>query len=79
LTESNHCDNVTITLKFSVDSNELVTIQKAAQLLEVGIATVYRWMKSGKIHALKLSHNTLVPKAEIERLKSDNRIKPSRR
>ena len=68
MTNFNGYDKLAITLKFSVDSEELVTIQQAAELLQIGIATIYRWMKSGKIHSLKLSRNTLIPKSEIERL-----------
>ena len=66
-------------MKFAVDSEELVTIQQTAELLQIGIATVYRWMKSGKIHSLKLSRNTLIPKTEIARLKNLHEVESARR
>jgi len=56
-------------LKFTINSDDLLTIPEAAKELNKGVATIYRWMKSGKLQTIKLSRNTLIPRTEILRLK----------
>lgn len=53
-----------------IDTNkDLMETTVAAQQIGIGYATLYRWIKSGKILALKVGRRTLIPKSEIERLK----------
>ena len=52
-----------------IDLNEVFTLEEAAILLDIGIATLYRWMKVGKIIRLQIGHRVYIPKSEIERLK----------
>ena len=42
---------------------------QAASELNIGIATLFRWMKSGKITPQRLYRRTFIPKSEVERLK----------
>jgi len=59
---------VTIMPKMVIDTDEVYELEEAARLLDIGIATLFRWMKKGKIVPLKLSNRTFIPKSEIERL-----------
>jgi excisionase family DNA binding protein len=43
---------------------------EAARLLGKGEATVWRWIRSGKILAVRIGGRTLIPEKEIERLKT---------
>jgi len=54
--------------KMVIDTDEVYELEEAARLLDIGIATLFRWMKKGKIVPLKLSNRTFIPKSEIERL-----------
>lgn len=49
-------------LEVVYDTNE------AASLLGIGYATLYRWIKEGKLVPLRVGGHTLIPKSEIERL-----------
>ena len=42
--------------------------QEAAKLLGKGEATIWRWIRSDKILAVRIGGRTLVPKKEIDRL-----------
>jgi len=42
---------------------------QAAQELNIGIATLFRWIKSGKIISIQIYRRTFIPKSEVERLK----------
>lgn len=52
-----------------INTDELFSLDEAAQLLDIGIATLFRWLKSGKIIPLKVGGRTLITKSEVERLK----------
>lgn len=54
--------------KIIVDTNELYSVEEAQSKLGIGYATVFRWIKSGRLQALKLGGRTLIPKTEVERL-----------
>jgi excisionase family DNA binding protein len=68
--------------KIAVDTGEVYDAHEAAKLIGIGYATVYRWLKSGKLIAIKLAGRTLIPKSEVDRLtnnandKSKESIKP---
>lgn len=55
--------------KVLVDTEDYVSVNDAAGKIGVGVATIWRWKKSGKILTMKLVGRTLVPKSECERLK----------
>jgi len=44
-------------------------LEKAAQELNIGIATLFRWMRSGKIIPIRVYRRTFIPKSEVERLR----------
>jgi excisionase family DNA binding protein len=45
--------------------------EEAAKLLGKGEATIWRWLRDGKILAVKVGGRTLIPEKEIERLKKE--------
>ena len=54
-----------------VDIPGLYEIEEAAKALDVGVATIFRWMKSGKLISLDVGGRTLIAQSEIERLKNE--------
>lgn len=59
---------LTITVEAETDTYEL---EETAKLLGKGIATVWRWIRDGKILAVRVGGRTLIPEKEIERLKKE--------
>ncbi|MGQ9545954.1 MAG: helix-turn-helix domain-containing protein [Dehalococcoidia bacterium] len=57
--------------KIIVDLEEFYELNEATQMLNIGIATLFRWMKKGKIIPVRLSGRTLIPKKEVERLQTE--------
>ena len=45
--------------------------EEAAKLLGKGVATIWRWIRSEKILAVRIGGRTLIPKREIERLQKE--------
>jgi len=45
--------------------------EEAAKLLGKGVATIWRWIRSDKILAVRIGGRTLIPEKEIERLKKE--------
>ena len=52
-----------------VNMNDLYKPADAAKLIGIGYATVYRWIRAGKLIPVKIAGHTLIPKNEIDRLK----------
>ena len=52
-----------------VDTNEVLTLDEAARELGIGIATVFRWLKSGKLVPFRWDGRTYIPRSEIDRLR----------
>ena len=50
------------------DPRDLYELKQAAQELNIGIATLFRWMKSGKIVSVPIYRRTFIPKSEIDRI-----------
>jgi len=44
------------------------TIREVAQLLRLDKTTIYKWIKSGKIKAIKINNRWLIPAEEVERI-----------
>lgn len=57
--------------KILVDTDEVYNAVEAARKIGIGYATLYRWIKSGKLIAIKLAGRTLIPKTEVERLQKE--------
>lgn len=58
------------------DEPKLLRISKAAYELGLHPFTVRKWIKAGKIHAIRVGNEARVPRSEIERLagKTDGRL-----
>ena len=54
-----------------VDFPDLHSVEEAAELTGLGVATIWRWINKGKIITVKLEGRTLVPKSEVERINND--------
>ncbi|MFH1820868.1 MAG: helix-turn-helix domain-containing protein [Methanobacteriota archaeon] len=50
--------------------------EEAAQLLGKGVATIWRWIRDGKILAVRIGGRTLIPNQEIKRLKNHDLAEP---
>jgi len=48
---------------------------EAARLLGIGYATLYRWIKAGKLTPIRIAGRTLIPKSEIARLNRERNRK----
>jgi excisionase family DNA binding protein len=46
-------------------------VDEAAKLSGRGVATVWRWIRNGKIFVVRIGGRTLVPESEIEKLKNE--------
>jgi len=57
--------------KIVVDTGEVYAATEAASLIGIGYATLYRWIKSGKLISIKLAGRTLIPKTEVDRIKKE--------
>lgn len=56
--------------------NDILTTKEAADILRVSTLTIKRYIKQGKIKAIKLSTHTLrIPASEIEHLYPKNEAK----
>ena len=60
-----------IVTKIVIETDEVYELNEAATLLQIGIATLFRWMRDGKVVPFKLGGRTFIPKSEVERLKKE--------
>ena len=44
---------------------------EAARLIGIGYATLYRWIKRGKLTPIRIAGRTLIPKSEVDRIKNE--------
>jgi len=56
-------------LKVDTEIEDVLSTEDAAKQLGIGYATLYRWLKAGKINAVRIGGRTLIPTSEIGRLK----------
>ena len=54
--------------KIVIDVPGLCDPNETAELLDVGPATVWRWIRSGKLIPINVGGRTLIPQSEIDRL-----------
>jgi excisionase family DNA binding protein len=47
---------------------ELFTPQEVAQKLKIDMSTVYRWIREGRLKAVKIGHFWRVSESELSRL-----------
>lgn len=55
----------------TVTTADLVSMQKAAELLGKPRMTIYRWVNRNKIHAIRLNGQLYVPVSEVERIQKE--------
>ena len=48
---------------------------EAARLIGIGYATLYRWIRAGKLTPIRIAGRTLIPKSEVERIKNEQAAK----
>jgi len=60
--------------KITIDVDELYDPSKAAELIGIGYATLYRWIKKGKLLPVRVAGRTLIPKYEIDRLRQNKEV-----
>lgn len=73
LTSLDEYDTNCIMMDSIINMNHLYKPAEAAQLIGIGYATIYRWIKAGKLIPVKIAGHTLIPKNEIDRLKRNRR------
>ena len=56
-------------VKIIVDMPDLYEADEAASMIGIGYATLYRWIKAGKLIPVRVDRRTLVPISEIMRLR----------
>lgn len=56
-------------VKIVLETDELTTALQAAKYLGVHFATVYRWMKSGKLHPIRIAGQDYLAADEVEAMK----------
>lgn len=59
--------------KFTVTTDDVLSISQAAKALNITRMTIYRWLHAGKIIAIKLGSERYILKTEIERIVADRR------
>ncbi|MBA7540556.1 hypothetical protein ES705_32855 [subsurface metagenome] len=52
---------------------DLYDTNEAARVLGIGYATLYRWIKAGKLIPVRVDKRTLIPKSEIDRLQQNSK------
>ncbi len=58
-------------MEIKINSDDLLTVPKAAKQLGRPKMTLYRWIKVSKIIYVELGGVLFIPKSEIERLKNE--------
>ena len=71
LTQPSGCDTIHIMPGITIDNVYETT--EAARLIGIGYATLYRWIKVGKLTPIRIAGRTLIPKSEVERLKHEQK------
>ena len=56
-------------VKIILETDELTTVLEAAKYLGVHFATVYRWIKAGKLHPIPIAGQDYLATDEIKTLK----------
>jgi predicted site-specific integrase-resolvase len=60
-----------VKLKAVVEIEDAYDMEGAAKALNIGIATLWRWVDKGKIHCFRCQGRTLIPLKEVERLQNE--------
>ena len=63
-------------VEIKVLADDLMTVPKAAKALGHPKMTLYRWIDTNKVHAIKLGGILFIPQSEVERLKNEKAAEP---
>jgi excisionase family DNA binding protein len=58
----------------TVEMKDLYDADEAAAALEKGVATVWRWIRDGKLSVVRIGGRTLVPQSEIDRARKSQGV-----
>ena len=61
----------------TINTEDLVTVAQAAKILGKHIATIYRWVESGDMVAVKFGGIMFIPTSEVERIKNNQSAEPA--
>lgn len=65
-------DTIRITMSGITIDNVYETTE-AARLMGISYATLYRWIRAGKLTPIHIAGRTLIPKSEVERIKKEEK------
>lgn len=57
-----------VKVRIETEIPDVYSTAEAASLLGIHYATLYRWIRAGKIIPTRIGDRTLIPKSEVERL-----------
>jgi len=60
-------------VKIILETDDLTTVLEAAKYLGVHFATVYRWIKAGKLHPIPIAGQDYLATDEVRALKEKNK------
>jgi excisionase family DNA binding protein len=55
----------------AVTDQELLTASQAAEALNASSQTIRNWIRSDRLHAVRIGNRFLVPRSEVERMLGD--------
>ena len=55
-------------VRVSTEIEGVLSTQEACAILGIHYATLFRWIRAGKVMVVKIGRRTLIPKTEIDRL-----------
>jgi excisionase family DNA binding protein len=55
----------------AVNDQELLTASQAAEALNASSQTIRNWIRSDRLHAVRIGNRFLIPRSEVERMLGD--------
>ena len=59
----------------TVEVHDALTHKEAAAILGVSIMTVWRWVRDGKLHAVRIGDYTYISRSAVEKVKAEREKK----
>ena len=57
-----------------MNDQELLTASQAAEALSASSQTIRNWIRSDRLHAIRIGNRFLIPRSEIERMRGSSSI-----
>jgi excisionase family DNA binding protein len=64
-------------VEIKIRTDDVLSINQAAEQLGIDRATVYRWIAKGNLVSVRFGDVQYIPKSEVERLKKESRPEES--